>query len=134
MVEGNSHRMTSSFNGRGDLLSTQDALGAFTSWTQDAFGNTVLRVDARNWPTTYALDALNRTSGQVYIDWTRVTNTWDGAGQQLTQQDLLGIRSFGYDLDGRQTSVAFPTGLNLTHTFDLRHEVAQVIVTRRRAA
>ena len=56
--------------------------------------------------------------GQLYIDGTRVTNTFDAAGQQLTQQDLLGIRSFGYDLDGRKTSVAFPTGLNLTMTFD----------------
>src|SRR5262249_24988749 len=59
-----------------------------------------------------------RIAGQVYIDGTRATNTWDAAGQQLTQQDLLGVRSFGYDLDGRKTSVAFPTGLNLTMSFD----------------
>ena len=56
--------------------------------------------------------------GQLYIDGTRVTNTFDAAGQQLTQQDVLGIRTLGYDLDGGQTSVAFPTGLRLTMAFD----------------
>ena len=117
-MDANSHRTTSLFSGRGDLLSTQDALAAFTSWQYDAVGNPSLRIDARNWPTSYTVDALNRTVGQDYIDGTRVTRTFDAADQQLTQLDLLGVRSFGYDLDGRQTSVAFPTGLNLTHTFD----------------
>ena len=77
-----------------------------------------MRTDSRNWPTTYTLDVLNRTVGQLYLDGTRATNTFDPAGQQLTQQDWLGIRTMGYDLNGRQTSVAYPTGLNLTMGFD----------------
>src|ERR1019366_8757853 len=90
-----------------------------TSFTRDANGNTILRVDARNWPTSYTADPLNRISGQVYIDGTRVTNTWDSAGQQLTSQDSTGITVYVWDLDGRKTATQNPTGINLTQTLDL---------------
>ena len=77
-----------------------------------------MRVDARNWPTSYTLDALNRTSGQVYIDGTRVTNTWDSAGQQLTSADSTGLYSFIWDNDSRKIATQNPTGINLTNTLD----------------
>ena len=85
-MDANSHRTTSQFNDRGDLLSTQDALAAFTSWIYEAAGNTSLRVDARNWPTSYTVDAVGRTVGQLYINGPRVTNTFDAASQKLKQQ------------------------------------------------
>jgi YD repeat-containing protein len=113
LLDANCHRTSSLYSGRGDLLATPDALGAFTSGQYDALGNASLRVDARNQRTTDTVDALNRTVGQLCFGGTRVTNSFAGAGQQTTQQDLLGVRSFG--LAGRQTSVAFPTGRKLTN-------------------
>ena len=96
----------------------QDGLGAFTSFAYDAVGNTILRTDARNWPATYTLDALNRTVGTLYLAGTRVTNTFDAAGQQTNMQDVTGITGYTYDLAGRQLSVAYPTGKTLTYAFD----------------
>jgi YD repeat-containing protein len=78
----------------------------------------VLRVDGRNWPTTYTIDALNRTSGTHYIDGTRVTNTWDSASQQITSQDVTGITSFVWDADSRKIATVNPTGIALTATLD----------------
>ena len=101
-MDANSHAITNVYDLRGSLLSTQDGLGAFTSFAYDPVGNTILRTDARNWPTTYTLDALNRTVGTLYLNGTRVTNTFDAAGQQSTMQDLTGITGYTYDLAGRQ--------------------------------
>jgi RHS repeat-associated protein len=84
----------------------------------DPVGNTILRTDARNWPATYTMDALNRTVGTLYLAGTRVTNTFDAAGQQLTMQDVTGITGYAYDLAGRQVSVAYPTNKTLTYAFD----------------
>ena len=81
-------------------------------------GNTVLRTDARNRVTSYTLDALNRTVGTLYVDSTRVTSTFDAAGQPITSQDVTGITSFAFDLDGRQISVLYPAGNALTYSLD----------------
>ncbi len=84
----------------------------------DASSNTILKVDARSWPITYTIDALNRTAVSAFINGTINTNTWDSAGQQLTMQDVTGITGYVYDLDGRQIAVQNPTGINLTYSFD----------------
>ncbi len=65
LVDANSHRTTSLFNGRGDLLSSQDALAAFTSWQYDGVGNATLRTDARNRPTTYTLDLRHEVAQMI---------------------------------------------------------------------
>ncbi len=47
------------------------------------------------------------------------TTVFAAARQQITQQNFLGVRTYGYDLNGRQTSVAYPTRLILTYAFDV---------------
>src|SRR3984957_7731651 len=118
LVDANNGRSTTVFSNRGFVSAMQDQLGALTSFTQDPDGNTILRVDARSWPTSYTVDALNRTSGQVYIDGTRVTSTWDSASQQITSQDVTGITSYVWDLDSRKIATQYPTAVNLTNTLD----------------
>jgi RHS repeat-associated protein len=118
VIDATSHATSTVYDPRGSVLATQDSLGTFTSFAYDANGNTILRTDARNWPTTYTLDALNRTVGTLYLAGTRVTNTFDAARRQLTQQDVTGVTSYSYDLAGRQISVAYPTGKTLTYAFD----------------
>lgn len=113
------------FNGRGDLLSTRDPLAAFTSWQYDAVGNATLRMDARNRGTTCSFDALNRTVSRLYYDGTRVTNTFDAAGRQLTMsirirtgQDVSGVTSWTYDQRGLATRIINGAGRALTYTRD----------------
>ncbi len=84
----------------------------------DPNGNTIQRLDARNWPTTYTADALNRTTQKLYIDSTRVTNIWDASGQRTGSQDITGAYGYVWDLDGRKTATQNPTGINLTATLD----------------
>lgn len=118
VITANGGISTSLYDARGMIYGTQDPLGAFTTYQFDAVGNTIKRVDARSLVTTYTPDALNRTVGILYQDGTRVTSTFDADGQQTTEQDVTGVTTFGYDLDGRQISVAYPgTGI-LTYTFD----------------
>ncbi len=79
----NEGRSTTLFDSRGLTRAEQDPLGAYTSLSHDPVGNTVLRVDARSWAITYTMDALNRTAQELYVDRTRVTNSWDVAGLSL---------------------------------------------------
>ena len=55
------------------------------------------------------------------------------AGQQTSMQDSTGVTSFSYDLDGRKTNVQYPSNVGLTYSYDSRHEVARLIVTRAQA-
>ncbi len=80
--------------------------------------NLILRVDARNWPTTYVIDALNRTPQTQYMDGTRVTNSWDPAGQQIISADSTGITSMVWDQNSRKIATQNPTGINLTNSLD----------------
>ena len=118
VIDANNARSTSIYSNRGLVIATQDPLGAPTSFTHDANRNAILRVDARNWPTTYTMDPLNRTYGTLYMDGSMVTNTWDAAAQQLTSQDITGVTSLLWDLNGRQIATQNPTGINLTNTLD----------------
>jgi len=81
----------------------------------DPAGNKILRVDSRNWLTTYAYDPLNRQSGYIYNDGAQATFTYDPVGQRIVMADWTGITSYSYDADGRQQSVAYPTGKALTY-------------------
>jgi RHS repeat-associated protein len=118
LVDANNERSSTSYDPRGLVSSTQDPLSAYTSFQFDAAGNTILRTDARNWPTSYTLDALNRTTQAVYIDGTRVTNSWDAAGQPLNGADVTGVYTYIWDSDSRKTVTQNPTGINLTATLD----------------
>ena len=115
---------------------TNKPVRARTSFTHDANRNQILRVDARKtihpaaelllnhahwcmiWPTTYAIDALNRTPQTQYMDGTRVTNSWDAAGQQIVSADSTGITSIVWDQNSRKLATQNPTGINLTNSLD----------------
>lgn len=118
IVTANGGISTSLFDQRGLVTANQDPLGAYTTYQFDAVGNAILRTDARNLVTSYTVDALNRTVGTLYVDSTRVTNTFDAAGQQTTEQDVTGTTSYSYDRDGRQVAVLYPAGNALTYSLD----------------
>ena len=118
VVDANNGRSSTVFDVRGLVSVEIDQLNARTSFSHDNNRNTTLRVDARNWPTSYTIDQLNRTAQTQYIDNTRVTNSWDAAGQQIVSADSTGITSYVWDLDSRKTATQNPTGINLTSTLD----------------
>ncbi len=118
VVDANSGRSTTVWDVRGLESARQDQLGRLTSFSHDPNRNTTMRVDGRSWPTSYTVDALNRTAQTLYVDSTRVTNTWDGAGQRTGSQDVTGAYGYVFDLDGRKTATQNPTGIKLTNTLD----------------
>ena len=63
---------------RGNKSVEMDQLGARTSFTYDGNSNTILKVDARSWPITYTIDALNRTAMSAYAD----GSLWTGKRDQ----------------------------------------------------
>ncbi len=117
-MDANNGRSTVAFDVRGFVSAEQDQLSALTSFTHDANRNLILRVDARNWPTSYTIDALNRTPQTLYVDGTRVTNSWDPAGQQIVSADSTGITSMVWDQNSRKIATQNPTGINLTNSLD----------------
>jgi len=64
------------------------------------------------------LDALGRTTGQVYLDGTRATFTLDAAGEQTTMQDVTGVTTLLWDNEGRQVGVMNGAGKALSFTLD----------------
>ena len=118
VVDANSGRSTVGWDVRGLKSYEQDQLGVRISFTHDANENLILRVDARNWPTTYTIDELNRTPQTQYMDGTRVTNSWDRAGQQIVSADSTGITSMVWDQNSRKIATQNPTGINLTNSLD----------------
>ena len=97
------------------------------------------RTDARNWPITYTLDALNRVTGQLHCDATRDTFTFDADGRLITRQDVTGVHdqrlrrarsadrhgtpdrkqlTWIYDAVGRQSEVKDPDGYRQICTYD----------------
>jgi len=114
----NSHITTTLYDSRARVLSTHDPLGAYVSYVYDPAGNQILRTDSRNWLTTYAYDPLNRQSGYIYNDGQQATFAFDSVGQRIVMADWTGITSYSYDADGRQQSVAYPTGKTLTYGYD----------------
>ena len=44
------------------------------------------------------------------MDGTRVTNSWDPAGQQIVSADSTGISSMVWDQNSRKTATQNPTG------------------------
>ena len=75
MINANSHITTTVYDARSSVLAVQDPLGKFVSYSYDPAKNPILRIDSRNWPTTYSFDALNRKSGYIYNNGQRATFT-----------------------------------------------------------
>ncbi len=76
------------------------------------------RVGGRGWPTTYAYDALDRETGRVYRDGSRVTAAFDTAGRRTRMEDGAGITQYASDPADRATGVSYPTGHVLTYLLD----------------
>jgi RHS repeat-associated protein len=107
-----------SYDPRNSLLSQQDPLGAFTSYSYDPAQNQTLRTDDRGQVTSYSHDPLNRNVGYIYNSGSRATFTFDPAGRQTVMADWTGVTNYSYDADRRLKAVAYPSGKTLTYAYD----------------
>ncbi|MFO1350159.1 MAG: RHS repeat-associated core domain-containing protein [Gammaproteobacteria bacterium] len=142
-------------NGLGDRLSVNSPDTGITNSTYDAAGNLKTQTDARNQTTTYTYDKLNRLTQAAFADATSITYTYDqganGIGRLTTMTDPSGSTTWAYDAlgrvvrkqqistaaftllssydaQGRMTSLTYPSGKQLTYTYDGAGRVLSVSV------
>jgi RHS repeat-associated protein len=124
--------------------------GATTN-TYDAAGNLLSSTDARGLTTTYAYDALNRVTQTLFADGkqivhaydqganglgrlTQITDpsgttawTYDAHGRVLQKQQTVGTATltvnYAYDAKGRLSQTTYPSGRQLTYTYDAAGQI-----------
>ncbi len=77
--------------------------------------------DPRSLTTSYAYDALNNVNTLTSPDTGATQNTYDNAGNLLTQTDAKGqVTSYTYDALNRVTAISYASdpGLNVAFTYD----------------
>ncbi len=149
---------TYTIDGLGNLTQLASPDTGTTSSTYDAAGNLLTATDAKSQVTTYAYDALNRVTSITYQGGVQHTFTYDqGTNQKgrLTQiSEPSSTTTYGYDLQGRLTSeartiagvtyttgyaydaqgqlnaVTYPSGRQLTYTFDALGRVRRITSTQ----
>jgi RHS repeat-associated protein len=110
-------------------LSVTDALGAVTTYTYDAHGNTINEAlshpsgaQSRSWtfhpPTQFAMPIKNRPSSHTDARGIRETMTYNGAGQLNTRTRAELTERFDYASNGDATSSTDFNGHTTTRTFD----------------
>jgi len=140
---------TYTYNALGEKTSSTNPLGKVTSYTYDPAGNLLTQTNPLGQVTTYTYDAANELTGIAYSDGTTpaVTYTYDADGQRLTMIDGTGtttytydslgrlvsstdgaghVTTYGYDLDGNNTSIGYPNGKTVTYVFNVDNQMASV--------
>jgi YD repeat-containing protein len=75
--------------------------------------------DPRSQVTAYAYDGLSNLNRQVSPDTGTTVNTFDAAGNLLTQTDAKGqVTTYAYDALNRITSITFQDGIRQTYAYD----------------
>ena len=128
---------TCSSVGYGQVCSSADAEGKWTSFTYDANGNLASSTDPAGDKTTYTLyDSAGRVLTEVAprgnvtggnpADYT-TTYSYDHDGRLLSVTDPLGyITSYTYDGAGNKTSVIDGNGHTTTYAYDANNRLTSV--------
>lgn len=144
------------YDGLSNLTSIQSPDTGTTAKTYDAAGNVASSTDARGQTTTYAYDALNRPTKATVADGSSITWQYDqgtnGVGRLTTMIDPSGstawnygshgrmtqkqqqtgsvtlTTSMTYDSSGRLASVTYPSGRQLTYSYDSNGQISGINV------
>ena len=95
-----------------------DQLGATLSYGYTALGQRAWRLDARGQRTTYAYDPTGRLTLTQYLDDSRVTQSYDGAGRRASLEDGTGATSYAYHPGGLLAQVVSPGNRTLSYDYD----------------
>ncbi|MES5484930.1 RHS repeat-associated core domain-containing protein [Bradyrhizobium sp. INPA03-11B] len=120
IVNSNSKSQTQTVirNQLDQIASVKDTLGNTTSYSYDAFGNSISVNDPAGNITSYAYDLRGRVTSVSDPDVGLRTSVYDAADQLISQVDANGnTTTFGYDLLGRLIS-RIESGTTSTWTYD----------------
>lgn len=137
--DANGHETTFTYDALNRLWKVTNPLGKVTEYGYDALGNRTSLIDANNQTTLFNYDLANRLdildypSGMADVDFGydplgRLTGMDDGLGHTNWVYDNLNrITSitdpfnktigYGYDDDGKRTSITYPSPVNKTITY-----------------
>jgi YD repeat-containing protein len=134
---------TTAYDGAGNVVSETDANGNTTQHAYDAANNKITDTDALGNVTNYGYDENNRLTSvteppQTHASYTPIliqrttTYFYDQAGRQTMTilPDKVTATVTGYDELNRRTSFTDGSNRTTTYGYDLRHEVARMIVAQ----
>jgi RHS repeat-associated protein len=113
-----------SYDAAGRLATLTDGAGGLiVSYTYDSVGRLVRKDQGNGTSTTYAYDANSQVvdlinfapGGSIN---SRFDYTYDNQGRRTSMTTLDGTTTYGYDADGRLTSVNLPGGRTITYAYD----------------
>jgi len=107
---GSQAASTSTYNVRGDVLSTTDFDGITTQYSYDGAGNQLTEKVGTDNPTTKTYDTASRVTSQVNPDGTKIDYTYDSLSRIATQKESEGSEvlkdtATTYDSAGRTASI-----------------------------
>ncbi|MGW3956363.1 DUF6531 domain-containing protein [Streptomyces sp. NPDC004752] len=118
-TDANQHTTTYGYDPVHRLTSVTDPLERTVGYHYDADGNLDKATNARGTVATSTFDALNRPTATSYSDSTPATTTgYDAVGNRHQIVDATGTRTFGYDNNGRLTTVSLPGSKAFTYGYD----------------
>jgi RHS repeat-associated protein len=140
-TDGAGKTTTYAFDAFNRVVSVTDPLGRATSFSYDAAGNRTGLTNPSGRTTAYAYDAANQVTSISYSDGRtpNVSLTYTANGQRASMTDGTGTStysynslnrltrvvngagksvSYGYDLNGNETSLTYPNGSTITRSYD----------------
>lgn len=119
MLDANTNRITTIYDGAGQQLATVDALGNRTTQIYDAASQQLATVDAINNRTTCTYDVAGRKTRTIDPLGNQTTFAYDGVGQRTLLVEGRGNRTtYVYDALGRRASRHYSDATRVTFAYD----------------
>ena len=119
-TNGDGNVTTYSYNALDQQISSTNPLGQFTASTYDGDGNLLTVTDADGTTKTNTYNADDELVSSSYSDGTPpVTYTYDPEGRKVSMADGTGTSTSAYDSLGRMTSYTEGSGTEVTYGYDL---------------
>ncbi|HZP92846.1 MAG TPA: RHS repeat-associated core domain-containing protein [Burkholderiales bacterium] len=130
------------YDAAGNLLTSQDAKGQTTTYTYDALNRVATATYQDGSQALYGYDAGANGKGRLTSITenapggalqTQTLYTYDARGRLLTDTRSVGAQNYltqyGYDSAGRLSTLTYPSGTQLTYSYDGAGRVAQIDAT-----
>jgi RHS repeat-associated protein len=111
-----------------NVISFRNRAGETINRSYDALNRVVVMGGSAIADRTLSYDNLNRLKGMTYTSGgASSSNTYDGLGRLASQTQVgVGTVSYGYDLTGRRTSMAWPDGFWVGYDYNLAGDLTAI--------